>query len=67
MAEEIQDRMGYTIFYPKNMDKMDYDKLKVVYNETMEAIEFFVRNDVFKAYYKSNSIEKQEPFEPGEE
>lgn len=64
MAEEIQDRVGYTVFYPKDRDKMTYDELSVIFNETMEALVRFIAHDIFK---DCNTVERQHPFEEGEE
>lgn len=62
--QEEQDRVGYTVFYPKNMDEMNYDELSVIFNETMEALVRFIAHDVFK---DSNTVERQHPFDPEEE
>jgi hypothetical protein len=67
MAEQEQDRVGYTIFYPKGMDKMNHRELTRLYLDTVEAFNHNIRQDIFKAYYKANVAERQHPFEEGEE
>lgn len=68
MAEEQeQDRVGYTVFYPKGMDKMKHHELTRLYIDTMEAVKHNIRQDIFEAYYKTNITERQHPSEEGEE
>lgn len=67
MAEQEQDRVGYTVFYPKDMDEMSHRELTSLYLETMEALKHNIRQDIFKVYYKANVTERQHPFEEGEE
>ncbi len=47
---DIQDCIEYTVHYPKDMDKMNYEELVEIFNETMEAFAKFVRYEVFKGY-----------------
>jgi len=65
--EQEQDRVGYTVFYPKNMNVMDHHELTRLFLDTMEALKHNIRQDIFKAYYKANITERQHPFEEGEE
>jgi len=67
MAEELQDKVGYTVFYPKGMDKMTHRELTSLHLKTMEALRHNIRQDIFKAYYKANVTERQHPFEEEED
>ena len=55
-TEELQDELYYTVLVPKNLNGLRLHELEIIYEESVEALECFLRFDIFGKYKRGQHL-----------